>query len=169
MSYVPVIDNVGARATEHWAMAGYYRPERWTVRVLPGRFGLVGMGAAAAAPACGANSQRNPADGVCYCNLGFHEGGPSGACVPIDVTKPCAFTGQRRSPIDKVCECPPGMRVDPTPTGTTCIPIRYFPSCKDANGEKVPNCIFGYPLKEAAIAVGGGALIGLLLGSLLGR
>lgn len=170
MSYTPTIfRDVGSRPTEHWvqapAMAGYYRPERWTVRVIPGRFN--GFGVAPTLPPCGQNSQRNPADGVCYCNLGFHES--PGGCIPIDPTKPCAFTGQQRNPIDKACECPPGMRVDPSPTGTKCIPMRWFPNCKDVNGQKVPNCIFGYPMKEAAIAVGAGAVVGLIVGALLGR
>jgi hypothetical protein len=148
-------------------MDGYYRPERWTVRVLPGRFGLGAVAAPGVAP-CGANSTRNPKTGVCYCNLGFEEG-PGADCVPINPTKPCLWAGQQRNPIDKGCECPPGHRPDPSPTGTSCIPIRYFPNCKDANGQKVPNCLFGYPLKETAIAVGGGAVLGLILGTLLSR
>lgn len=117
-------------------------------------------------PSCGAHSARNPADQECYCEPGFDS--PTGAnCKPVDLNAPCDWTGQQRSPIDQKCTCPPGYAIDPSPTGTGCIPMRWFPNCKDALGRAVPGCLFGYPLREVAVAGGLGLLTGLLIGKLL--
>ena len=122
-----------------------------------------GFGAAAPTP-CGPNSGWNSAANACYCQPGFDWASASSAdCVPINVAAPCVFVGERRNPVDKKCECPPGMHVDPAPGGNSCIRFDWFPTCVDATGARVPNCFMGAPLKQQAIAAGVGAAVGIAL------
>lgn len=111
-------------------------------------------------PSCGPNEGYNTRAQKCLCKPGFEDVG--GTCKPVNTKAPCQWTGQQRSPVDLQCSCPPGMAPDPSAEGTGCIAIRWFPSCIDANGAKVPNCLFGFPMKETLAAAGIGLLIGAM-------
>jgi hypothetical protein len=71
-------------------------------------YGLIGLGAVAVvAGGCGVHSQRNPVSGICECDVGYMWVDPDSAtnfdCKPIDISKPCKYPGQQRSPIDLRC------------------------------------------------------------------
>jgi hypothetical protein len=96
-----------------------------------------------------------------------------GAVAPVVPTAPCSDPGRFRSPVDQACACPPGTHVTPEAGKYDCLPDAitgrsfYFPDCKDAAGNKVPNCFMGFPLKSTAVTLGAGAVLGLVLSALL--
>lgn len=129
-----------------------------------------GFGAVAAPSGCGPNSAMNPVKKECYCEPGFTSVDPdddSKGCKPVDISKACSWPDQSRSPIDKRCTCPPGTALDPAAAGTRCLPIRWFPSCVDAKGQRVQNCIFGYRATTVLPIAVGGAVAGIVLVSIV--
>lgn len=120
--------------------------------------------AADMAKPCGERSRRNPVTGDCYCDAGYDwKSEDSNDCVLVDVRSPCTWEGQRRSPLDRACTCPPGMRLDESPLGRGCIQGGWFPGCVDVHGARIPGCLFGQPVVPLAMAAGVGAAVGLTL------
>lgn len=125
-------------------------------------------------PACGPHAAYNQTYADCYCEPGYRwvdEQNKQKGCVAIDVTKPCSTATKLRSPVDKLCTCPPGTSMDPDPRGSQCIPIQWFPSCKDASGKSVPDCFMGSSgssIKEMLPFAIGGAAVGVVATLLVG-
>lgn len=91
----------------------------------------------------------------------------------VAAQEPCpAGQGRFRSPVDGRCTCPPGTHVSPDPESYDCLqsPLTgrsvWFPSCTDAAGGKVPNCLLGFPLKSTALTLGAGLVLGLIIGGM---
>lgn len=126
-------------------------------------------GFGAIAPSCGPNSVMNPLKKECYCEPGFtaiDSNDYNKGCKPVDVSEPCGWPDQQRSPIDKLCTCPPGTALDPAAVGTRCLPVRWFPSCVDVKGQRVPNCILGYRATTVLPIAVGGVVAGVVLASI---
>jgi hypothetical protein len=45
--------------------------------------------------------------------------------------------------------------------------VSWFPNCVDANGQRVPGCLFGYATRDVAVLGGIGVIAGLLVGKAL--
>jgi hypothetical protein len=95
------------------------------------------------------------------------------AATAAPTTEPCSDPGRFRSPVDQSCACPPGTYVTPEKDKYDCLPGSivgrsfYFPDCKDASGNKVPNCFMGFPLKSTLVTLGVGAVAGMLISAVL--
>jgi len=134
-----------------------------------GYYGALGTTAAD----CGPGSSYNRSEDACLCNVGLEENpgfidNPKLGCRPISLKASCP-PGQFRNPIDKQCTCPPGTIISPDPTRSDCVPsVSWFPNCKDVLGNKIPNCLFGSPLKDVALYAGGGVVAGVVLCAFVG-
>lgn len=125
-----------------------------------------GFGSTVATKTCATNASFNVPDDTCYCNAGYVSDDPNVTpCKLIDPASPCPpdMKGSFRSPMNKHCQCPPGFQMSTDPTRNDCVPMYYFPTCKDAKGNSVPNCFFGMPMDRVLPAVAGGVVAGIAL------